>query len=206
MSVVGPSEGRHREGEGRAAPNNTSPSARVVIVIWSKPTSKAVDQRRHAEVEGDDDPDRGRESDPRRRDGDREDDQHRSRRRSSHWLGDVEPRTLCFATTRRASPITTETTPEGERWEDSRAPPNSPITAAWTAPARPAATASDGHSGQAPGAPSGICTDSSLWNSPKDSPVSLHRVNHPIPGIGCLSSASAGPRTFAMSASMSSPP
>src|SRR3989442_10846165 len=41
--------------------------------------AESVDERRHAEVERDEDPDRGGEPDARRRDRDREDDQHRER-------------------------------------------------------------------------------------------------------------------------------
>jgi hypothetical protein len=98
---------------------------------------------------------------------------------------------------------------EGERGEDSRAPAQLAHYRRLNG-AREAGghRERDGQSGHAAGAPSGIVTDSSLWNRPKGLPsVSLQRVNQPTPGIGCLSSASPPAlRTFAMSASMSSPP
>mgnify|MGYP003694291479 CR=1 FL=1 len=98
---------------------------------------------------------------------------------------------------------------EGERGEDSRAPAQlshdgrldgARETGGHREP--------DGQSRHAPGAPSGIVTDSSLWNRLKLLPSeSLQRANQPMPGIGCLSSAlPPSSRTLARSASMSSLP
>ena len=98
---------------------------------------------------------------------------------------------------------------EGERGEDSRAPAQlshhgrldgARETRGHREP--------DGQSRHAPGAPSGIVTDSSLWNRLKLLPSeSLQRANQPMPGIGCLSSAlPPSSRTLARSASMSSLP
>ena len=122
----------------------------------------------------------------------------------------ASPRTLCLAIRSNASPITTETTPEkASAREDSRAPAQlshhgrldgARETRGHREP--------DGQSRHAPGAPSGIVTDSSLWNRLKLLPSeSLQRANQPMPGIGCLSSAlPPSSRTLARSASMSSLP
>ena len=121
----------------------------------------------------------------------------------------ASPRSLCLAI-RSSEPDHDRDDPgEGERGEDSRAPAQlshhgrldgARETRGHREP--------DGQSRHAPGAPSGIVTDSSPWNRLKLLPSeSLQRANQPMPGIGCLSSAlPPSSRTLARSASMSSLP
>src|SRR6266545_5037817 len=66
----------HRAGPEQDETEHARPADRDAV---EAEPAEAVDQRRDAEVERDDRPDRGRKTDARRRDRDREDDQHRKR-------------------------------------------------------------------------------------------------------------------------------
>ena len=76
----------------------------------------------------------------------------------------ASPRRLCFAIRSAPRPNTSATIPEkASAGKTPTRSPNSPITAACTAPARPAAIASAMATAHAPGIPSGMGAFSSVW-------------------------------------------